>query len=199
MKLPRKCDSIAITFDDGPHTRNTQKILGLLQDYHAKATFFTTGANLRARRSLAEEMVRDGHTVANHTYHHCNALCTGYKTLYDEIVRTRDLIEDITGKKNFFFRPPYGMVTPSLLSLCHALSLSIVLWNANTADYRRHSPEIMVKRVEKKIKPGTILLFHEGHYSNQQLDYSNTILALDKILQKIAQKKMSTVSLDEVL
>ncbi|MCP4631931.1 MAG: polysaccharide deacetylase family protein, partial [candidate division Zixibacteria bacterium] len=117
---------VAFTFDDGPHTKFTPLIMDTLEKHNSLGTFFSTGVNLEKNRSLAEEMAKRGHLLGNHTYSHPHALYTGRGKLRDEILRSKNLIEEITGSKNRIFRPPFGFLTPSLLSICRNLELSII-------------------------------------------------------------------------
>ncbi len=195
----RDADYIAITFDDGPHPYNTPKILELLEEKGGLGTFFVTGSNLKKNIKLAEEVVSRGHMLGNHTFSHCSALFCSKKRLQREIEETKALIEDITQKPNTFFRPPHGIITPSLLSICRKLNMTVALWSANTMDFKREAPGRMIGRVEKKLCKGAIVLFHECHFKAESLDYSNSIRALGTVLDHAKEKGLKPVRLDTII
>ncbi len=199
VKGDRDADYIAITFDDGPHPINTPLILELLEDKGGFGTFFVTGSNLKKNRTLAEKLVARGHMLGNHTFSHCSALFCSKKKLQKEIEATKALIEDITQTTNTFFRPPYGIITPSLLSICRKLNLTVVLWSANTMDFKRESPRKTIGRAEKRINKGAIVLFHECHFKTESLDYTNSIRALGTVLDLAKEKGLKPVRLDTII
>ena len=195
----RSDSDFAITFDDGPHLEFTPKILEVLESHQVKATFFMSGRNIESNRSIAEDLASQGHLIGNHTYSHLSALRIGKSSLLEEVVRTKELIENITGEPNRFLRPPYGHITPALFSICRNLDLSIVLWSFNSWDFRGVSAERIIRRAERKISPGTILLFHECHFRDGSRDYSATIKAVDSILEYTLKRGLKPVTVAELL
>ncbi|MBD3234161.1 MAG: polysaccharide deacetylase family protein [candidate division Zixibacteria bacterium] len=193
-----KTPKIALTFDDGPHPVFTPMLLDILERIEGKGTFFTTGRNILDNLSLSEDMVRRGHMIGNHTFDHPHALWSGRGKLHDEIKKTKELIEELSEKPNKIFRPPYGFITPSMLSICRQLELSIVLWNSNSKDYKRDVPEIMVNRVRDKITSGSILLFHECHFNKPSLDYSGTLKALKSVVDIVKLRGLHPVTIGEM-
>jgi len=194
---PRNSNKIAITFDDGPHRKFTSMILDLLAEKQTHATFFATGKSIVNNKELAEEIASRGHLLGNHTYNHVSALSTNRERLRDEIVRTRDVIEDISGKPNHYLRPPYGHISPALLSICRETELSLVLWSLNSKDHHGKPAPWIVNRIKKRIKSGAVLLFHEGHFSDRTRDYSPTITALAEVLEDIMLKGLTPVTIAE--
>ncbi|MGD9200467.1 MAG: polysaccharide deacetylase family protein [Chitinispirillia bacterium] len=192
-------NTIAFTFDDGPHPANTPLILDSIEEYGGRGTFFSTGENILKYRELSGELVKRGHLLANHTFSHPNALFINRKKLHDEIFRTKDIIENLSGTANRYFRPPYGIITPTLLSICRSLDLSIILWNRNSFDFKRIPYQKIVKRIAGKIKEGSIILFHECHYQEEALDYSQSIDALKKLINITSQKKLRPVTIQEMV
>lgn len=194
----RESGSVAITFDDGPHAENTSKILTVLEKKNGRGTFFMTGENILRNKTLVREIVLRGHLIGNHTFTHCNALFTSRTKLYDELLRTKQLIESVTETNNRLFRPPYGIMTPVLLSICKALDLSVVLWNANSMDFRLNSIQAILNRLKNKIKPGSIFLFHECHFKHGEKDYSNSIAALEQVVCTVTVNKLKIVTINEM-
>ena len=199
-KGPSNNNNIAITFDDGPHPKYTPAILDLLERKGVPGTFFNSGFNISRNKDLTKEVADRGHLLGNHSFSHGNALFTSRKILKDDILRTKELIEDITGKTNHYFRPPYGIISLSLIDICKNMNLSLVLWNLNTRDYQRKSYKKIVERILiKKTMPGSILLFHECNFKNDSLDYSNTVKALEIILDITISKGLKLVTVHEMI
>ena len=96
-----------------------------------RATFFMTGQNLKAHKTLARRVHEAGHEIANNPLTHPRFLFIGKKKTMAELKETSLLIEDVTGQAATWFRPPYGIVTPAIFSTCKQLGLRIVLWNVN--------------------------------------------------------------------
>ena len=197
-KGPGNSGQIAFTFDDGPHPKNTLNIVEILEEYEGQGTFFMTGENISNYRSIAKEISDRGHLLGNHTFSHPHALFTGRGKLEDEIKRSKDILEEITGEANRYFRPPYGFITLPLLNICRKLELSIVLWNSNSKDYRRKPAEQVVKRIENKIMPGSIMLFHECNFRDKSIDYSNSINALKSTLETAILKGLKPVTIESM-
>lgn len=193
-------NNIAITFDDGPHPKYTPMILDMLDKKGVRGTFFNSGFNISRNKELTREIAERGHQVGNHFFNHRNALLLNREILNYEVMYTKEMIEDITGNSCNFLRPPYGIISPSLLSICKMSDISIVLWNLNTLDYRRKSYAQIIERVIKKgIKTGSIILFHECNYKDDSLDFSNTIKALHIILDIMFSKNIKPVTVQELI
>lgn len=191
--------SFAITFDDGPHPHNTPKLLELLSNFNARATFFLTGKNASKNKALVREVSQQGHLIGNHSLNHLKKIFLSPQELIFEIKTTKGILEDIISKPVTLYRPPYGFISPFLFSICKKLDLKIVLWNLQTHDYRRENYPIIIKRTMKKIRAGSIILFHEGHFNYTSLDYSNTIDAVKFILKKSLSLKIKPATVNQVL
>ena len=199
-KGPAFTNSIALTFDDGPHPKHTPMILELLEKKGVRGTFFNSGFNISRNKDLTKEVAERGHLIGNHFFTHRNALISGRDKLNYEVQSTNEMIEDITGKPCNYLRPPYGVISPALLSICKMSDISIILWNLNTFDYRRRSYAKIIERViKKRLRPGSILLFHECNYKDDSLDYSNTIKALQIILDILFSKNIKPVTVQELI
>lgn len=105
---------IAFTFDDGPHSRNTQELLSVLAQEQVQATFFMVGKNVRALPQIVKEVARDGHSVGNHTWSHKNLHKTGFDGGTQEIMDGFQAIWDVLGYSHPFFRFPFGNRTDDL-------------------------------------------------------------------------------------
>lgn len=84
---------VALTFDDGPDEVYTPQILDILKKYDVKATFFLVGENIERNSDIVAREVEEGHEIGNHTYTHINVAKNGYNEIYNEIIKTQDIIK----------------------------------------------------------------------------------------------------------
>ncbi len=199
FKGSSETDTFAITFDDGPNCHNTPRLLKLLSEFNAKATFFMTGHNASKNKDLVREVSEQGHLIGNHSLNHLKKIFLSPKELIYEIKTAKDILEDITLKPVTLYRPPYGFISPFLFSVCKESGLKIIMWSLQTHDYRREKCQVIIKRTMKKIRAGSIILFHEGHFNDVSLDYSNTIDTVRFILDKSLSMKIRPATVNRVL
>lgn len=149
-------DCVYLTFDDGPTPGVTEWILGQLDKYDAKATFFCLGKNAEMYPDLVQAIKDKGHKLGNHTYSHQK----GWEMSLERYV------EDVDFANHFLhtdlMRPPYGRITPAQM---RALSerYKIVMSNIISRDYNsRLSPRMCLKNVTQHIENGSIIVFHDS-------------------------------------
>lgn len=102
--MPRDEKKIFLTFDDGPHPIITPKIIDLLRRYDAKATFFCIGRNVEANKDIFNMILKEGHSVGNHTYNHDRGWRTATKDYIESVERANEHIN------SNLFRPPHGRI-----------------------------------------------------------------------------------------
>jgi len=156
---------IYLTFDDGPTPEITHKVMNLLDEYHAKGTFFCLGRNVDRHPEIYQEIVSRGHGVGNHTYSHLKGWRTGLKTYIQDI----HLAESHIDSK--LFRPPYGRIRNVQLRYISKL-YRIVMWDVLTHDYNKHIPkELILKTTLRSTKSGSIIVFHDSVKASNNLFY----------------------------
>mgnify|MGYP000527759070 CR=1 FL=1 len=131
-EFPVTTKTIYLTFDDGPTPEITPLVLQELKKYNAKATFFCIGKNIVNHPEIFQEIISDGHTVANHTQHHENAWKVSSKIYLDNINATAELLPKDTAK---LFRPPYGKLTPKVSKKILKTGYKIIMWNVLSGDF----------------------------------------------------------------
>ena len=120
--------NIAITFDDGPHPKETDKILDILQKYNAKATFFVVGKHVNWYTDSVVRASEEGHEIGNHTYNHPDISTLSQDQIKTEIKNCEEIILQKTGKKPTLFRPPFGNYNQNSLSeLSKSMGYTVVL------------------------------------------------------------------------
>ena len=183
---------IALTFDDGPHPYQTDKILALLEKYDIKATFFVVGENVSYYTDVLRREVAAGHEIGNHTYHHTVLAGCTEDTIREELSTTAAIIEEVTGKKPTLFRPPEGNV--SCIEKADAEGYTVVLWSVDTRDWAKTPAREIVENVKTHVKNGSILLFHD--YVSKD---AHTYEALETLLPALMDMGYEFVTVSELL
>jgi len=152
---------VAITFDDGPHSEITHKLLNLLDAKNVVATFFCTGNNVAGFPEIANTIISKGHIIGNHSYSHSRFFdLQSAKRMQKEILDTNQVIKSITGKTPLLFRPPYGVTNPMLRKAVLSTNMMSIGWSLRSLDTVRNSDKVFAKLVANT-KPGDIVLFHD--------------------------------------
>jgi len=163
--LPESAASqIAITIDDGPHPDVTPRVLDLLDQHGARATFFCIGDEARRYPQWIEAIVARGHAVENHSQrhrHHFSLLGPG--ALRREIDAAQRTLTDISGTRPLFFRAPAGLRNPFLEPVLCQLGLTLASWTRRGFDTRTRDAAVVARRLLRGLAPRDILLVHDGH------------------------------------
>lgn len=191
-RLPTKEKIVALTFDDGP-SETSDSILEILHKYHAPSTFFVLGEAVEDFPEIIRRITADGHTVGIHAWNHQTFVGMGSRRISEEILRTQTAIQNASpeaGKVNWV-RPPYGFKSVQALWIAHKISLQYVAWSLDSRDYRQSCPEEIARRCLAQLKPGAIVLLHDGS-GNQA-----TIKALPMILEGLKERGYRCVPLSQ--
>ncbi len=185
---------IALTFDDGPHCKYTEQILGILEKYGVKATFFVIGRNAEQFPKTVKLIADSGHEIGNHTYSHGKDAVSGYTALNDEMKKTDDIIKGITGKSPSLFRPPEGKCNELIVSCARGHGYRVILWSIDTRDWA-HRPAITIARdIMKEVRGGDIILFHDFITPD-----TPTPEALEKIIPALVERGFEFCTVSEML
>lgn len=162
-RLPTDQPVAWLTIDDGP-SGDTPAMLDLLDAHGAKATFFLVGARAAARPDLVREIVRRGHEVGNHSQHHPQAWfwALGPKRMQREVAEAQELLTRLAGMPPRWFRAVVGMANPFLAAPLREHGLARVAWSARGFDALEPDPGKVVARIDRDLRPGAIVLLHEG-------------------------------------
>lgn len=187
---------IAITFDDGPDLKYTNQILDILKDHHVSATFFVMGKLSKKYPWVLKRMVREGHTIGNHSWSHKDFTKLSKDKIFDQLEKTNQLIYRLTGKKPQFFRPPFGAMNEKVIRYVSQKGYSIIYWNVDTRDWQGKTADEMMKVVKKNIRSGSIILFHSAG-GDRQLD--GTIQVLPRLISFLKKKGYEIVTIDQLI
>lgn len=179
---------IALTFDDGPHPYYTEQLLKGLKEREVKATFFITGQNVEAYPEIVKEIHEDGHLIGNHTYSHTQLTSRNAETFKQEIVKTNEVIKEVTGEDIIYIRPPYGSWNKEFEK---ELNMFPVLWTIDPLDWCSSNVSCIVKTVCSKAGENDIILMHD--------QYKTTVTAALEIVDKLQEEGYEFVTVDELL
>lgn len=182
--VPNMENKVYLTFDDGPTPEITKWTLNQLKNYNAKATFFCIGDNVRKYPETFEEVVKEGHSIGNHTFNHLN----GWKTNTQNYIENAKLFEKEYGKLSTetckLFRPPYGKIKPSQSKILRRMGYKIIMWDVLSVDFDiTITPEQCLQNVLQNVKSGSIIVFHDSVKAFTNLEY-----VLPRTLEFLEQK-----------
>ncbi|WP_426010923.1 glycosyltransferase [Caulobacter sp. DWR2-3-1b2] len=196
---------VALTFDDGPDGRWTPKILKVLKDKNAPATFFVIGENMQTRPDLVKREVAEGHDVGSHTWTHPNIGETPIAQTDVELNATQRLFEVITGRSMRLFRPPFfGDAEPSTphevapLVIAQTLGYLVAGLRIDPDDWQKPTPQTIIDRTLERLdhpgdRPGQVVLLHDAGG-----DRSRTVAALPGLIDAIRARGYRLVTVGEL-
>ncbi len=187
-------DGVALTFDDGPHPEGTPAILDLLARAGYRATFFLVGEQVERRPELAKEISRQGHLVAVHGYRHRLQTRLSAGALRSDLERALTTIEEATGARPAYHRPPYGVYSPAGLRLAIAAGLKPLLWSRWGKDWRRFTnPRRIAARATRNLTSGDVILLHDADFYSARNSHRRTVAALRLIISELECLEIGTV------
>lgn len=189
-------NEIALTIDDGPDPNVTPKVLDILDDYQAKATFFCVGKNAMQHPALCQEIIRRGHAIENHTQHHRHHFAfLGIKGFTQEIEAAQNTLTAITSLRPLFFRAPAGFRNPFLAPVLHQLKLTLVSWSARGYDTKNKNAEQVKSKLLSHLKAGAILLLHDGNAAISHNGVPIILEVLPDLLASASKQSLKFVTL----
>jgi peptidoglycan-N-acetylglucosamine deacetylase len=190
---------VALTFDDGPDPERTPAVLASLQKYNVHATFFVVGNRAEKYPELLQQVAAQGHEVANHSYSHNYAAFKSNKTdvFRDEIERTNTIIQNITSQTPTLFRSPGGYLSDNMVEFTkqNRITIAYWTWQQDSKDWKvGNSATYIANHIIKNIKPGQIILLHDGTENGLQ-----TAQAVDILLAKLTSQGYRFVTMSELI
>jgi peptidoglycan/xylan/chitin deacetylase (PgdA/CDA1 family) len=173
---------IYLTFDDGPNPSATEKILEILDRQAVPATFFMVGQHVERFPDIARRVGDSLHGIGNHTYHHLKLHFKGPRRIHFEMERSHAAIVSNTGRSPQLFRAPHGYRNPFVTSIAHGLGYRVIGWTFGVWDSDQPGVDVIRRRIRKGLRPGAILLLHDGDGYDQKGDRRQTAAALPGII-----------------
>ena len=192
----KRRNEIAITFDDGPDPEITPQVLDILDRYNAKASFFCIGKKVVEFPEIAKEIIKRGHCIENHSYHHPLGFSFyGMSGLHKEVQTAQQEITRVTGYTPQYFRAPAGFRSPMLDPIMAKNQLRYVSWTRRALDGVKANIEGARARLLRNFSAGDILLLHDGTKARTSYGESVVLTVLPTILEAAAAKNLKVVSL----
>ncbi|WKA50846.1 polysaccharide deacetylase family protein [Planococcus liqunii] len=152
--------SVILTFDDGP-SRVLPQILDVLKQENVPAAFFWQTRLLHPERPW-KRVLEEGHQIGSHTVKHSNLVNLPFEKQYKDIKNSIEKIEQVTGAKVTYFRPPFGQFNADTLRAAEALDVKPVMWRVASMDWElQNNPQQVVCTVRDNLEDGAIILLHE--------------------------------------
>ncbi|HMA91083.1 MAG TPA: polysaccharide deacetylase family protein [Polyangiaceae bacterium] len=190
---------VALTFDDGPSQESTPRVLEILAQHGAKATFFVIGRKAEQAPELVRAIVDAGHELGLHGYTHSRL--TAFRSesfIQSDLTRARQVLAPHVQAEIRWFRPPIGHVTVRVGRVAKRMGLNIVCWTVRGLDgLPGVAPARVVKRVRGRLKDGGIVALHDAHERKQGVPAG--VAALESILQQIEHEGWRAGTLTELL
>jgi len=168
MRVATGESAIALTFDDGPDPEETPRVLDLLAAHGAHAMFFMVGRRAEAHPSLVDRAVAEGHAIANHSWDHASFVRLDHNARLEQLRRTAAAL----GPRGVpLFRPPFGEQSLASLRDARRAGFQVVAWDVVSEDWRDHLADYLVERTMRRLRRGSIVVFHDSLYVTENPSY----------------------------
>ncbi len=190
--------AVALSFDDGPSEEFTPRLLDLLGEHQAQASFFLIGRYVAKSAKLVRRMVDEGHTVGNHTWDHHRDGLLGGRDYWDQQIRLgEEAIGDAIGRRPRLFRPPLGFKTATQAGVLRHRGYEVIGWRLRAFDTLPLSAAAIAQRVVTHVRPGDIVTLHDGLEPQRwNKSQAHTCQAMADILTDLRQRGLRCVSLE---
>jgi peptidoglycan/xylan/chitin deacetylase (PgdA/CDA1 family) len=184
-----------LTFDDGPHPFWTARILDLLREHGATATFFVVGRKVESHPEVVRAILQQGHRVELHSYAHDRLLSLrSERRVRDDLERGIAALRRVTGRRPELFRPPIGHTNPIVARIANDLDLTVVGWTIAGRDGVSWArPSDVAARVRRNLRDGAIVLLHDAPERGDREPAA--VRALPEILAAISARGLQVVPL----
>lgn len=180
---------VALTFDDGPHSKYTAQILDTLEKYGQVATFFDVGNRVADNAEVTIRAKAMGCEVAGHSWSHANLQTSSKEKIEQEIEKADSALEAVLGEKPYMMRPPYGAVGKTLLSVSDEY---LIGWSVDTLDWKSRDAEKVIASVKsERTLDGDVILMHAI--------YKSTADAVDKLVPWLINNGYQLVTVSELI
>lgn len=178
---------VALTFDDGPAFDTTSRLLDILRDRGAVATFFELGTRARGNPEITKRVFEEGHEIGNHTMYHQNLAKVPMNEAEDDLNESKGVFREIIGREPSLTRLPYGNSTDFVKEI---LGTPIIYWSVDTKDWETKDTEKIVENVLSTADDGAIILMHDI--------YSTTIDAVPIVIDRLREDGYEFVTVSEL-
>jgi peptidoglycan/xylan/chitin deacetylase (PgdA/CDA1 family) len=198
--------SIALTFDDGPHPQYTRELLQVLDHYNIKASFFWLGACVERAPSVAQAVYQRDHWIGLHGYYHHSFPLLSPEALQQSLAKTQEAIRAALAPATHNtqachlhpdnirdVRPPNGLFTPQTLSLLHQWNYRPVMWSVVPEDWERPGIDVVVQRVLRQVRNGSLIVLHDGYCGGQDVAVTTA-----QLIPRLLEQGYDFITIDQL-
>ena len=178
---------VALTFDDGPHPKYTDRILNALEKHDSRATFFVVGSSITRNKNIIKKMSEQGHQIGNHSYDHKELTKLNSVAIKSQVQKTNAEIKNVTNYVPSIMRPTYGSVNSVVRK---SVDMPMIMWSIDTMDWKTRNTKKIVNEVMSKVKDGDVVLMHDI--------YQTTAEAAEILIEQLTKKGYQLVTIDEL-
>lgn len=178
---------VALTFDDGPSTETTPKLLDILREKDVLATFFVLGSQARNHPDIIKRVEREHHEVASHTMYHQNLVRISNAAAASDINEAKTTLKDILGHYPTYTRPPYGNINDTVRT---TTGTPLILWSVDSEDWRSKDPNSIIQVSISEVHDGAIILMHDI--------YPTTVDAVPALIDTLRQNGYEFTTISEL-
>ena len=182
---------VALSFDAAWGNEQTQTLIDILKQYNVKTTFFVVGAWVDKYPDSVRALVAAGHEVCNHSDTHPHLAKMSQQQILSQVTACNEKIRSVAGTAPILFRPPYGEYNNSVINTVNGLKMYPIQWDVDSLDWQNPTPQQIVNRVVSSVKPGSIVLFHNGAL--------NTPTALPTVLKTLQAQGYQIVPVSQLI
>ncbi len=189
--IAANCEAIkclALTFDDGPDAAITPRILDILKQHHAKATFFVLGGHVGGNEALLRRIHQEGHEIGNHSWNHPYFTRISLDQVRSEVLDTQAAITKAGVPAPHIFRPPYGDVNEVVIS---QIPMSVVRWNIDPEDWHPKRQQQLLEHMASHARPGAVVVMHDTEITTAE--------RLDSLLTQLESQQFTLVTVSNML
>lgn len=180
---------VALTFDDGP-SQYTERILDILTQNDARATFFMVGNRVANYTGTVERVALQGSEIATHTWSHVNLKNVSSKEVASQLTRSISSLESASGQTVLLMRPPYGSINDTVRSVCKRQGLPIIRWSIDTLDWQTRNAQDTYDAIMKSVQHGSIILCHDI--------VPSTVDAMERVIPELKRRGYQLVTITEM-
>jgi len=181
---------IALTFDDGP-SEYTNRLLDILSENSAKATFFVTGSKIDSNQLVLAKALSQNCEIIGHTWSHSDLTGLSYNDIAQELTKTNIALYDTLGISPQMFRPPFGEISADVITVAEDLNFAIILWSISTLDWQTQNAGITYETIMNSVHDGAIILCHDT--------VESTIDAMGQAIPELISRGYTLVTVSELL
>lgn len=185
---------VSITFDDGPDSVITPKVLDIFKSNNIKANFFFLGSQISYFPNVVKRAFNEGHLTLNHSLNHPYFTEITPQNIKNQVLRTEEIIKSVIGRRPAIIRPPYGATDEKVLSAVKDTNNKIMIWSIDSMDWVKNiTVQNVAANVLNNVRPGDIILMHSG------VGQSTALKALPEIIAGLNKRSYKIVGLDKLL